>query len=105
MDQQLLISTVISFLVAATGWLKSHTEVLSVKRDREATKVERDSRISVLETKVNELEHRLDAGNERFDRIEKELKETNGMLRELLGMFKMTVPPIKTFDDVVRREG
>ena len=30
------------------------------------------------------------AGNERFDRIERELKETNGLLRELVGMFKAT---------------
>lgn len=29
-------------------------------------------------------------GNDRFARFEKELKETNGMLRELIGMFKMT---------------
>lgn len=27
-------------------------------------------------------------GNDRFDRIERELKETNGLLRELVGMFK-----------------
>lgn len=54
---------------------------------------------------VDNLKSQLEAGNNRFDRIEKELKETNGLLRELLGMFKMTVPPVKTLDELVKREG
>lgn len=87
MDEQLM-AAVIAVLVAAAGWLKSHTEVNAVKRDRESTKVERDTKIALLESKVVDMEKRLDEGNDRFERFEKELKETNGMLRELIGMFK-----------------
>lgn len=44
-----------------------------------------------LWNKVKELEKRLNEGSSRFERIEKELKENNGMLRELIGMFKMSM--------------
>lgn len=87
MNEQLM-AAIIAFLVAAAGWFKSHTEVNEVKRDRESTKVERDTKIALLESKVIDMEKRLDEGNDRFERFEKELKETNGMLRELIGMFK-----------------
>lgn len=89
MNEQLL-AAIIAVLVAAAGWLKSHTEVNAVKRDRENTKVERDTRIAILESKVAEMDKRLEEGNDRFERFERELKETNGMLRELIGMFKMS---------------
>ena len=89
MDEQLL-AAIIAVLVAAAGWLKSHTEVNAVKRDRESTKVERDTRIAILESKVTEMDKRLEEGNDRFERFERELKETNGMLRELIGMFKVS---------------
>lgn len=84
MDQQ-LITAVVAVLVAAAGWLKSHTEVNAVKRDRESTKVERDTKIALLESKVCDLERRLEDGSSRFDRIEDELKSTNKTLSEIVG--------------------
>lgn len=63
-----------------------------------------------LYNKVKDLEKRMQDGNSRFDRIERELKETNGLLRELLGMFRVSNPgaamqPVRSFKDVVDREG
>lgn len=63
-----------------------------------------------LYNKVKDLEKRMQDGNSRFDRIERELKETNGLLRELLGMFRVSnhgaaVQPVRTYQDVVDREG
>lgn len=63
-----------------------------------------------LYNKVKDLERRLNDGNNRFASIEQELKDTNNMLRDLLGQFKMLtinmgLQPIKTFKDVVDREG
>lgn len=84
MDQQ-LITAVVAVLVAAAGWLKSHTEVNAVKRDRESTKVERDTKIALLESKVSDLDKRLEDGSSRFDRIEDELKSTNKTLSEIVG--------------------
>lgn len=60
----------------------------AIAKDREVTKIERDTKIALLEAKCSEMEKRLNEGNDRFERFEKELKETNGMLRELIGMFK-----------------
>ena len=84
MDEQLM-AAIIAVLVAAAGWLKSHTEVNAVKRDRESTKVERDTKIALLESKVSDLEKRLEDGSSRFDRIEDELKSTNKTLSEIVG--------------------
>ena len=85
MADAVLVNAVVAVLVAAAGWLKSHTEVNAVKRDRESTKVERDTKIALLESKVSDLEKRLEDGSSRFDRIEDELKSTNKTLSEIVG--------------------
>lgn len=85
MADAVLVNAIVAVLVAAAGWLKSHTEVNAVKRDRESTKVERDTKIALLESKVNDLEKRLEDGSSRFDRIEDELKSTNKTLSEIVG--------------------
>ena len=48
METEQLVPVIIAFLVAATGWLKSHTEVKAVQRAREETKAERDTQIAML---------------------------------------------------------
>lgn len=88
--QEELIRAIIEVLVALAIFLKGRSDVASVRKEREVTKQERDTRIALLEQKVTEHDKMMENGNERFDRIERELKETNGLLRELLGMFKMT---------------
>ena len=88
--EEKLITALVAFLLAGAAWFKSHSEVEGVKKDREATKMERDTKIALLEQKVAEHDKMMENGNERFDRIERELKETNGLLRELVGMFKAT---------------
>ena len=85
MDDAVLVNAIVAVLVAAAGWLKSHTEVNAVKRDRESTKVERDTKIALLESKVSDLDKRLEDGSSRFDRIEDELKSTNKTLSEIVG--------------------
>ena len=88
--QEELIRAIIEVLVALAIFLKGRSDVASVRKEREVTKQERDTRIALLEQKVTEHDKMMENGNDRFDRIERELKETNGLLRELLGMFKMT---------------
>lgn len=70
-------------------------EAEGIKADRQRTATERDEQfqrmreeLAVLKSVTAEQGKRLDEGNDRFARFENELKETNGMLRELLGMFK-----------------
>ena len=90
MDGQ-LIASIASFLVAAAGWLKSHTEVNAVKRDREITKNERDTEIAVLKAKVGDLEKRLGDGETRFARLENQMGQMNGTLNNILGKVELLV--------------
>lgn len=50
-----LIAATIAVLTALAGWLKSHSEVASVKADRERTRVERDTKIAILENELNHI--------------------------------------------------
>lgn len=90
MDEQ-IIAAIVAVLLAAAGWLKSHSEVQSVKRDRESTKVERDTKMAVMEQKSQELEKRLDNAETRTGKIEDKLDKTNMLLSQLVGMFKATL--------------
>ena len=76
MDEK-LIAAIVAVLLALAGWLKNHSEVNGVKADRERTKMERDSRIARLEEKNKYLEARLSEGNDRFEKMENKLDETN----------------------------
>lgn len=66
-----------------------------IKADRQRTSAERDEQfqamreeMAVLKSIISEHGKRLDEGDSHFTRVEAELKECNGLLRELLGMFK-----------------
>ena len=83
MDEQ-LIAAIVAVLLALAGWLKSHSEVVDVKKDREATKAQRDTKIALLEQKCAMLEQRLDDGNSRFDRMDDELKAINKSLTTII---------------------
>ena len=90
MTSELIITTLINLAMALTAYLKAHSENGAIVKAREATKQDRDTAIALLKQKVEEHDKMMENGNDRFDRIERELKETNGLLRELLGMFKMS---------------
>lgn len=83
-----LIGTIIGLLAALAAWLKGHAEVNAVKKDRDVTKQERDTRIALLEAEYKSLKERLKDGDNRFSRFESELKTNNDLLHELIGMFK-----------------
>ena len=62
---------------------------------REQAKKERDREIENLKTEVKVLQHenkevreRLSEGNGHFVRLEGEVKETNGLLREIIGALR-----------------
>lgn len=91
MENTDLIAAVVALLVAAAGWLKSHSEVSEVKRDRESTKQERDTKIALLEQKCQFLESRLSDGDSHFDRMDCELKQMNHSLGVITGQLKTLV--------------
>lgn len=79
------------FLTTAAAYLKSRSEVSSVKREREVTKQQRDTEIALLKAKSDELERRQNAADSRTTSIENKLDETNCLLSQLVGMFKMAL--------------
>ena len=83
MDNE-LIAAIVAVLLAAAGWLKSHSEVESVKKAREVSKADRDTEIALLKQKCEMLSQRLDDGQSRFDRIEGDLKEINKSLTTII---------------------
>lgn len=71
---------------------KAESKANDIEVQRSEAKLERDKEIqelkrqlSVLEAKSEWSDKRLKEGDEHFIRVENELKETNGLLRELLG--------------------
>lgn len=65
---------------------------VAIELSREQAKKDRDMEIETLKSEVKLLQHenretreRLNEGNSHFVRLESEVKETNGLLREIIG--------------------
>ena len=74
---------------------KAEDQARSIVADREQTKQERDREIENIKTEVallkafkDDAEKRLLDGNNHFVRLEGEVKETNGLLREIIGALR-----------------
>lgn len=74
---------------------EAQRQVVVIQRDRKTQSELRDSQMVRLQGELNVVksqlanhDHRLDEGNARFDALQLELKETNGLLRETLGAIK-----------------
>ena len=68
---------------------------IAIELQREQAKKERDREIENLKSEVKLLQHenkevreRLSEGNGHFVRLEVEVKETNGLLREIIGALR-----------------
>lgn len=68
---------------------------VAIELQREQSKKDRDREIENLKTEVKVLQHenkevreRLSEGNGHFVRLEVEVKETNGLLREIIGALR-----------------
>ena len=87
-----LAGTFLKSLLSDRKAAKAEDQARSIVADREQTKQERDREIENLKTEVKVLQHenkevreRLSEGNSHFVRLESEVKETNGLLREIIG--------------------
>ena len=68
---------------------------VAIELQREQAKKERDLEIENLKSEVKLIQHenketreRLNEGNSHFVRLESEAKETNGLLREIIGALR-----------------
>lgn len=60
----------------------------SIAISREITKMERDTKIALLERGQEEMQRRMLEDNGRFEKIEEEQKETNKALWTIVGLLK-----------------
>lgn len=90
-----LAGTFLKSLLSDRKAAKAEDQARSIVADREQTKQERDREIEILKSEVKVLQHenkevreRLSEGNGHFVRLEGEVKETNGLLREIIGALR-----------------
>lgn len=86
------VASVIKALQAKKEATAAAQRTFEIELARERTKKERDREIENLKSEVKLLQHenkevreRLNEGNTHFVRLESEVKETNGLLREIIG--------------------
>lgn len=75
---------------------KANAEIDAINRDRENTALARDAQAQEMKTEIEVLkkivsnhEKQLADGTHEFESIRSELKEQNGLLREILGALKI----------------
>lgn len=85
---------------------------VAIELQREQAKKERDLEIENLKSEVKLLQHenketreRLNDGNSHFVRLESEAKETNGLLREIIGALRNRGLVISEMHKVARDAG
>ena len=94
------VITGITALVKTLGSLKearaAKAEAEAIVQARKKTAEQRDNQVEQLNTKIEVLKNevknhnrRLNEGTEKFATLEGEIKETNGLLREILGAIKI----------------
>lgn len=90
---------------------RAEAKAKEIEEARAATKIERDTRIAVLEEKNKYLESRLSEGNDRFEKVEKKIDETNKNVEQtnrILGEIKgalMNNGLVFSGTPVIRRSG
>lgn len=86
MENPDVIAAVVAVLLAAAGWLKSHSEVQNVKNDREATKQQRDTEIALLKADLENLRKQL---KEYKDDTDKRLCEGDAIMKGFTEQFSV----------------
>lgn len=90
---------------------RAEAKAKEIEKARAATKIERDTRITVLEEKNKYLESRLSEGNDRFEKVEQKIDETNKNVEQtnhILGEIKgalMNSGLVFSGTPVIRRSG
>lgn len=90
---------------------RAEAKAKEIEEARAATKIERDTRIAVLEEKNKYLESRLSEGNDRFEKLEQKIDETNKNVEQtnhILGEIKgalMNSGLVFSGTPVIRRSG
>lgn len=89
------VAAVVKALQAGRKAEAADARAIAIELQREQAKKDRDREIENLKSEVKVLQHenkevreRLSEGNGHFVRLEVEVKETNGLLREIIGALR-----------------
>lgn len=89
------IASVLKAVQAVRKAEAANARAIAIELQREQAKKEHDREIETIKTEVKVLQHenkevreRLSEGNGHFVRLEVEVKETNGLLREIIGALR-----------------
>ena len=110
------IGTAVAAVVKAVQAVRkaeaADARAIAIELQREQAKKERDREIENLKSEVKLLQHenketreRLNEGNSHFVRLESEAKETNGLLREIIGALRNRGLVISETHKVARDSG
>lgn len=105
------VGAIIKALMSDSKASRAEAKAKEIEEARAATKIERDTRIAVLEEKNKYLESRLSEGNDRFEKLEKKIDETNKNVEQtnhILGEIKgalMNSGLVFSGTPVIRRSG
>lgn len=90
------ITALVKALKSSDILKKANSEIEAINRAREETAIERDAQTQELKTEMEVLKNvvanhgkQLADGTHEFESIRAELKEQNGLLREILGALKI----------------
>lgn len=106
------VAAVVKAVQAGRKAEAADTRAVAIELQREQAKKERDREIENLKSEVKVLQHenkevreRLSEGNGHFVRLEVEVKETNGLLREIIGALRNKGVVISETHKVARDAG
>lgn len=99
-------AAIISLIVAATGWIKNHSEVVSINQDRETVKANRDADSQSMHDELIRMKctQQTQAENikvlfEKSVDNSKQINELTSQLREVIVQMKLILDTLKEIKD------
>lgn len=86
-----LLPYIVGLLAACAAWLKGHSEVQGIKKEREETKKERDDSIQKLSWEINRMKEDMNHQNLLNDDFRQQLTTMNSTITEVKTLVELLV--------------
>jgi CII-binding regulator of phage lambda lysogenization HflD len=97
-----LATSIIACLGALAAWLKNHTEVSGIQKDREATKTSRDEEAQKMRDKILILDQQLSASKQDISRLEGQVTAATGQLNQLTNQLSIVLTKMDSIIDTLK---
>lgn len=95
-------AAVISFLVAVTGWLKNHSDVATINKDRETVKANRDADSQKIHDDVIRLQERVDTHTMQVKTLFENAAATSAMVNDLKNQLTEVITNMRTIIEALK---